>query len=146
MDKTPEKLLSDLCSELTAVSLEYASGTVTDIYVYASLEAGFFFDPFFAKGTEVVERHKLPGVDVSIERQDSLLDYGTDQLVQFAKAYSTLGRPVPTEIKLHYVIATGKTDMNLRYEPQWSNNPDLDVSVHSRSEEWLEEVQRKLAS
>ena len=139
MSETYEVLLADLLSELVAVSLEYSNNSVSDVFVYASTEQGWFFiDPFFASHGEIVERHKLAGVDTSDERQDAFLAYGTKQLAQFAKECSALDYAVPTEIKVHYVVATGKTDASQQYEAQHSNTSD--VSVHDKSEEWMEEV------
>ncbi|QOD10322.1 hypothetical protein [Rathayibacter toxicus] len=143
MSKTFEELISNLFSDLVSVSLEYAGKSVTDIFIYASLEEGVFFDPFFANGTEVLSREKMPGVDTSIDRQQLLIGYGTTQLSQFVKDCANFTNPTPTEIKLHYVVATGKTDVDLKYVPQWSDTPD--ISFHDRSEEWEEEVRVMLA-
>ncbi|QOD09805.1 hypothetical protein [Rathayibacter toxicus] len=143
MSKTFEELISNLFSDLVSVSLEYAEKSATDIFIYASLEGLVFFDPFFANGTEVMTRSKLSGADTSIDRQQLLVDYGTTQLSQFVKECATFKNPTPTEIKLHYVVATGKTDVDLKYVPQWSDTPD--ISCHDRSEEWQEEARVMLA-
>ncbi|QWL33180.1 hypothetical protein [Rathayibacter toxicus] len=143
MSKTFEELVSNLFSDLVSVSLEYAGKSATDIFIYASLEGGVFFDPFFANGTEVLTRSKLSGVDTSIDRQRLLVNYGTTQLSQFVEECATFKNPTPTEIKLHYVVATGKTDVDLKYVPQWSHTPD--ISFHDRSEEWQEEARVMLA-
>ncbi|QOD08222.1 hypothetical protein [Rathayibacter toxicus] len=143
MSKTFEELISNLFSDLVSVSLEYAGKSATDIFIYASLEEGVFFDPFFANGTEVMTRSKLSGVDTSIDRQQLLVDYGTTQLSQFVKDCANFTNPTPTEIRLHYVVATGKTDVDLEYVPQWSDTPD--ISFHDRSRKWQEEARVMLA-
>lgn len=141
-----ENLLSRLFADLVSVSLEYANDSASDIFIYASLEQGYFFDPFFAVGTVVYRRHNLPGVDVSPNRQRALVRYGNDQLQKFASECAELGFQCPTEFKLHYVVSSGKTDADLEYEPQWSNSASLDVSDHSRSEDWKNQVIAALAS
>ncbi|PPH25328.1 hypothetical protein [Rathayibacter toxicus] len=143
MSKTFEELVSNLFSDLVSVSLEYAGKSATDIFIYASLEEGVFFDPFFANGTEVLTRSKLSGVDTSIDRQRLLVNYGTTQLSQFVKDCANFTNPTPTEIRLHYVVATGKTDVDLEYVPQWSDTPD--ISFHDRSRKWQEEARVMLA-
>ncbi|PPI51878.1 hypothetical protein C5D35_10905 [Rathayibacter toxicus] len=143
MSKTFEELVSNLFSDLVSVSLEYAEKSATDIFIYASLEEGVFFDPFFANGTEVMTRSKLSGVDTSIDRQRLLVNYGTTQLSQFVKDCANFTNPTPTEIRLHYVVATGKTDVDLEYVPQWSDTPD--ISFHDRSRKWQEEARVMLA-
>jgi len=144
MSGTYEASLADLFSELVSVTLEYSGNAVTDIFIYASLEDGVFFDPFFAIKREIFERHKLPGIDTSIDRQRALVKYASRQLEQFAEGCSKFSQPVPSQIKLRYVVATGRTDADLQYEPQWSNTQD--VSFHDRSEEWQEQVRLLLAS
>ena len=52
--------------------------------------------------------------------------------------------PVPTEIKLHYVVASGKTDADVKYEPQHSMSATL--SVFDIREAWMAEVGRSLTS
>ncbi|PPI51776.1 hypothetical protein [Rathayibacter toxicus] len=143
MSKTFEELVSNLFSDLVSVSLEYAEKSATDIFIYASLEEGVFFDPFFANGTEVLTRSKLSGVDTSIDRQRLFVNYGSTQLSQFVEECATFTNPTPTEIKLHYVVATGKTDVDLKYVPQWSDTPD--ISCYDKSREWQEEARVMLA-
>lgn len=66
---TFEEALADVRSELVSLSSEYASGTVSDVYVFASTENGSsFFDPFFVAGGQILGRAKLPEVDTSIPR------------------------------------------------------------------------------
>lgn len=144
MTITCEDKLSGLFSELVSACLEYAGRGISDVFIYASLEGGYFFDPFFAAGGEVIERHKLSGVDTSEARQDSLLEYGARQLIRFAKECAAQGHPTPTQIKLHYVVATGATDADLAYEPQHSTSATL--SPHEIGEAWMEDIRRTLSS
>ncbi|AJM77385.1 hypothetical protein [Rathayibacter toxicus] len=143
MSITFEELVGNLFSDLVSVSLEYAEKSVTDIFIYASLEEGVFFDPFFANGIEVMTRSKLSGVDTSADRQRLFVNYGSTQLSQFVDECAKLKNPTPTEIKLHYVVATGKTDVDLKYVPQWSHT--LDISCYGRSREWQKEARVMLA-
>ena len=139
-----QALLTETLTELVAVSLDYSGDVASDIYVYASLEANAItFDPFFVANGQVVERHKLPGADTSADQQRALLNYGTAQLRGLVQGGAKLEQAVPTEIKLHYVVGSGKTDADMKYDPQWSHTPDL--SFADISERWQEEIRASLS-
>lgn len=135
-----EALFSDVLSELVAASVEYADGTASDVYIYASTEGGSpAFEPFFGRGDELVERHKLPGIDTSSERQRALLRYGNDQLIRLIAASPQPNQPLPTEMKLHYKVSTGETDARVRYDPIWLDSEG--ASFEDVSEQWKAEIQ-----
>ena len=139
-----ETLLSGLISELVAASLEYSGSAANDIFIYAANEGALFFDPFFAVGAEILNRLQVPGVDASPDRQRALVRYGSNQLLQFVQKCAAQGHLPPTEIKIHYVVGTGKTEAEMLYEPQWSNTDDLLFT--DRSAEWRAEIRSKLNS
>ncbi|WP_415855454.1 hypothetical protein [Sinomonas sp. G460-2] len=134
-----EEVLADVQSEMVAASLEYAEGGVSDVYIYASTENGsMFFDPFFVVGGEVVGRGKLLNADTSIPRQRSLVKCGNAQLLRLWEAGTKSGRPVPSQLKLHYVVANGSLDAQYEYGPQYSNHWTL--TVHDISGTWQDEI------
>lgn len=134
-----ENVLSDAQSEMIAASLEYAGHGVSEVYVYASTENGaMFFDPFFVVGGEVVGRGKLLNVDTSLLRQRSLVKFGNAQLLRLWEAGAECGRPVPSQLKLHYVVASGSLDAQYEYGPQYSNHQTL--TVHDISARWQNEI------
>ena len=138
-----EETLADVQSEIISVSLEYCGPSVSDIYVYASTENGsMFFDPFFVVEGHVVSRGNLAGVDTSIPRQRALVKYGNAQLMRLWDAGVAAGRPVPSQLKLHYSVVKGSLDGEYEYGPQYSNSETL--SVHDISSAWKAEIQRSL--
>ncbi|WP_415855458.1 hypothetical protein [Sinomonas sp. G460-2] len=138
-----EGVLSDVQSELIGVSLEYAGTGVSDVYAHGSIEHNTVqFDPFFVIDGRVIERHNLPGVDTSGLRQRSLLQNGAGQLQRLRSAGETFGRPVPTQLKLHYVVASGSLDATYKYEAQYSNDPS--VTTEDLVDQWQVEVQKQL--
>lgn len=140
---TFEEVLADVQSEMIAVSLEFGGAAVSDIYAYGATEAGVFaFDPFFVVDGVVAERHKLPGTDTSVSRQKALTHYGTEQLVRLAKAAREFERPLPTQLKLHYSVATRSLDSSYEYDLQYTNHPTLTIS--DLVERWQREVQSLL--
>lgn len=142
---TFEAALADVQSEMVAATLEYAGDVASDLYIYGSIEDGAIeFDPFFVVQKEVVERHKLPGTDTSPARQDALLGYGIDQLSRLVDAGERFHRPVPTQLKLHYAVASGALDASYEYEPQYSHHPTL--TTNDLVERWADEVRATLAA
>ena len=138
-----EDLLADVQSELVDVCLEYVGDTASDIFVYASMENGtLFFDPFFVVQGELVAKSKVPGVDTSIPRQKSLVNFGTAQLKRLSDGCTELGVAIPTQLKLHYSAETRSLDSDFVYTPQYSN----DTSLHNidLSKKWQSEVQSRL--
>lgn len=138
-----EDLLGDVQSELISVSLEYAGGSASEIFVYASMENGTiffdpFFDPFFVVNGAVVTRGSVPGADTSIQRQKALVNYGTAQLQRLFDCYTERGLVSPTQLKLHYAVEQGALDSDLAYTPQYSDS----ASLHNidLSKEWQAEI------
>ncbi|WP_422935444.1 hypothetical protein [Sinomonas sp. P47F7] len=139
-----EGLLADVQSEMIAASLEYAGNGVSDVYIYASTENGsMFFDPFFVVDGEVVGRGKLLNADTSIPRQRLLMKYGSIQLLRLWEAGTKYGRTVPSQLKLHYVVASGSLDAKYEYDAQHSNHRTL--TVHDISGRWQDEIRGEAA-
>lgn len=136
---THEALLSDVISEIVGACLDYAGDAVTDVFVYASLEAGYSVDVFFAQGPNIVRKHKLAGVDTSTQRQDALLKFGISQLEKLASESAKLGVATPTNIQIHYVLQSGAVEANFASTPQWTNHPDMYVT--DLVDSWIARVQ-----
>lgn len=140
---TYEALLSDVISEIIGACLEYAGTHISDVFVYASLEVGYSVDPFFAQNGMVVLKSKLPGVDTSAHRQDALLHYGVAQLERLSLEGAKLGAIVPTNMQLHYTVATGALEAEFTNGPTWSLTEDDDS--YTLAEAWMARVQDALS-
>lgn len=138
-----ESVLADVQAELVAVSLDYAGEAPSDAFIYCSLEEHFLvFNVFFIVNGQVVKKHKVPDADTSFDQQDRLLDYGQAQLQRLVDAGAEFGRSVPTEIKMHYVVASRSLDADYKYDLQYTN----DDSLHSSDifQRWQDEVSAAL--
>ncbi|MEZ3161995.1 hypothetical protein AB1K54_15880 [Microbacterium sp. BWT-B31] len=135
--------LADVQSEMIAAALEYVDGRASDVYVYCTTEGGVFqYDPFFVVDGKVAERHKIAGIDTSIPRQRALVKYGNQQLLRLKDAAKKYDRPLPTQIKLHYVVADGSLDASYEYEMQYTNHSSLTAA--DIVQEWQSEISDSL--
>ncbi|MDQ0648623.1 hypothetical protein QFZ53_002819 [Microbacterium natoriense] len=142
--RTFESDLAEVQSEMISVALEYVNGNASDIYIYCATEGGVFqFDPFFVVDGKVVERHKVPGVDASVPRQRSLIRFGTDQLLRLAASAKEHSRPLPTQIKIHYLVNGGAVDSSFEYVPQYTNSESLTAA--DMVERWQADVAAELS-
>lgn len=137
-----EDVFSDAQVALISAAAEYASGQVSDIFVYYSRLGGIWAaDAFFVRQNSVVPRQSLPGVDVSTNRQFALLDALLDQVRRIVQAGKEFGRDIPVEGYLHYRVAAGSLDA--RY-----SSVDIPEGQDPRTDEkiaqWMEAVQKEI--
>lgn len=137
-----EELLADVQAEMIGACLEYVGDAASDVFVYASMENGtLFFDPFFVVQGELTTKSKVPGVDTSILRQKSLVNFGTAQLNRLYEGCTEFDVAIPTQLKLHFSVGARSLDSDFEYAPQYSN----DLSLHSidLSREWQSEIRSR---
>lgn len=140
-----EGVLADVQSEMISAALEYVDGRASDVFVYCTTEGGIFqYDPFFVVDGKVTERHKIAGIDTSISRQRSLIKFGNQQLLRLKDAAKKYDRPLPTQMKLHYVITDGSLDASFEYEMQYTNNSSKTAA--DMIQEWQWEISEGLVS
>lgn len=138
-----EDALADVHSEIVSVVLEYADGKASDIYVYCSSErAALTIDPYFVIEGEIYEIHKAPIPSASSSRQWALLDYGIAQLQRLKEFCHQFSRPMPTEMKLHYALASGTFDADISYEDRYTGT---NLGWSDLADKWRQEIQATLA-
>lgn len=124
-----ENQFSELISDILGVCYEYVEGRAEKIYVYLSNEAQIQYCGCFYKiNGRVVRRGKLstalqPGELPYDEKDDVQRRLGEILREDWTKLWTLFRqyeRPVPTEIRMVYDVATGKPDVRMRYEPVWS--------------------------
>lgn len=134
-----EAALAEIQAELVAVSLEYAGSVASDIYLYGSTaDDAMFFDPFYVVDGQVIRKHRLPGVDVSPAQQKALVNYGNQQVYRLFLAAREFGQRPPTQLKLHYVVASHSLDAHFDYGPSPEESPG------EIRDAWQREVQVQL--
>ena len=106
MSKKFEDQFMDLQSELISLSLEVTDKKVDKIYAYASIEEkSQMFNAFFEAAGEIKTLNQL-GIDHN--RMMQFLKLGTEDLDKIKALGKEYAMPVPTELKLHYDVKTGK--------------------------------------
>jgi len=67
-----------------------------------------------------------------------------DQLTRLCRGCQELNVAIPTQLKLHYSVATRSLNSDFEYEPQYSHDPALfKVDL---SESWLSEIRARLGA
>jgi len=136
-----EEEVTQAQTAMIAAAVDYASNKADDVYIYFSMLSDMLFvQAFFARQGEVCYVHKLPEVDVSVGRQNQLLDECMDELMKIRQAAIEHERAIPREGWIHYHVG-GSVDARYSYrdiapgvDPQWSEKLDA----------WMKSVQREL--
>ena len=124
-----ENQFSELISDILGVCYEYVEGRAEKIYVYLSNEAQIQYCGCFYKiNGRVVRRGKLstalqPGelpYDEKDDVQRRLCDILREDWGKIVDLFRQNKRPMPTEIRMVYDVATGRPDVRIQYEPVWS--------------------------
>jgi hypothetical protein len=148
MNKIFEDYLSELQTDMVAISLEYVDNQADDIYIYCSYEPTMYvFDVFFRINGKIVHKHQLNETgnnkviyDVSKERQKALLKIGNDNLKNIHKKCEEFNKEMPTEFKLHYDVKQNRLQGQYRYDVVYSNDEEL--LPDDIFDLWFEEVKQ----
>ncbi len=126
----------DLQSELIALCLEVTGNKVDKIFAYASVEKkSKMFNAFFKVNGEIKTLNQL-GLDNSLIHQ--FLKLGTGDLEKIRSVCKSYNKPVPTEIKMHYDVNTGKYSADYRYNEVCSARTG--VSAGEIFMNWISEI------
>lgn len=147
-----EDIFSQSQADIISLCLEYADGKVNDIYVYCSIEEGIYtFDVFYNINGTLYHKHRLNdsnpsstqnNYDTSPERQSALLETGIQDLKNLKIILDKYDRPIPTEIKLHYNVDTGRLDAEYKHEPTYTNHTTL--TSEDIFDDWFDQVNKKM--
>jgi len=135
-----EDKFMELQSELISLCLEVTNKKVDNVYVYASIEEkSKMFNAFFKIGEEVKTLNQL-GVDRGLVRQ--FLELGTTDLNEVKKLCKEYEAELPTEMKMHYNVETGKYNASYKYAAVC--NAQTGVSAGEVFMNWMGEVKQEL--
>lgn len=124
-----ENQFSELISDILGVCNAYVEGRAEKIYVYLSNESNLQYCGCFYKiNGRVVRRGKLntalqpgePPYDEQDNMQHALCHILQEDWMKMGSLFRQYERPVPTEIRMIYDVATGSPDVRMQYEPVWS--------------------------
>ncbi|QIQ21445.1 immunity protein YezG family protein [Zophobihabitans entericus] len=143
MAKAFEDSLSELQADMVDITLEYAFDKADKIFIYCSCENDvMFFSFFYEINGVIIHCHKLKEIDdsydVSIKRQDAVLDIGFEDLEKMKKLFKDNEREMPTEIKLIYDVKKNKLKAEYSYDLKYSNTDNL--IAMDICEQWFDEV------
>lgn len=141
MSQVFEDEFMDVQSELISLCLELVGQTVDEIYAYCSIEKdGQSFNAFFVVNNEVKTLGKLNLNKMLTMR---FLSTGTMDLNKVRRVCEKYNMPVPTEIKMSYIVSTGKFGSQYKYDEICSGNTDK--TARDVFMEWVSEVKLSLA-
>ncbi|TCP31230.1 hypothetical protein EV207_103113 [Scopulibacillus darangshiensis] len=148
MEKVFEDHLSELQTDMVAISLEYVDDQAEEIYIYCSYEPeAYYFNVFYKIAGEFVLKHQINDrlnqktkhvYDTSIDRQKALLKIGREDLELIHKRCKKFNRDMPTEMKLKYNVKENSLNAKYNYDLVYSNDEDLlptDIF-----ESWVDEI------
>jgi len=136
-----EDVFSDAQMKMVSAALDYVSGQADGIYIHFSSLGGILHvGVFYTRSGQTYLNHQLPGVDTSINRQQTLLRSCVDSLKKINAAGAEFNREVPVEGYLCYRVG-GAVDARYSYndipageDPQWSEKLGA----------WMQSVQQDL--
>lgn len=139
--KVFEDAFMEVQKGLIALCMELAGGVpVDDVYAYGSIEENAYsFNAFYVKKGQVIPTHKVNEDLVTIKQ---FLQIGTHDLVRLEEVCREYGRPVPTELKMHYVVGGGM-DAHYEYDPICGAESGLSPATVFRS--WRESVEKEIS-
>ena len=143
-DSGKKKVFEDAFMEiqegLIALSMELAGSVpVDEIYVYGSLEDGAYsFNAFYVKKGQVLPTHKI-NEDLPTIKQ--FLQLGSHDLIRLEEVCREYDRPVPNELKLHYIVGGG---LDAHYEYESICGPESGISPTDVFRNWRERVAKEM--
>ena len=138
--KVFEDAFMEVQEGLIALCMEFAGDVpVDDVYAYGSIEDGAYsFNAFYVRQGQVLPTHKI-NEDLPFIRQ--FLQIGTQDLVRLEEVCREYDRPVPTELKLHYVVGGG-LDAHYEYKSICGSGSGRSTADVFRS--WRESVEKEI--
>lgn len=144
MSKVFEDYFSELQADMVSICLEYVGNIGDNIYIYCSYENNIYSVGYFYKiNGKLKERHKineeLPNSDVSVNRQQAVMNILMDDLKKIKELCSEFDRTMPTEIKMIYDIKKNSLNVKYQYDLVYSN--DSEKTADAIEETWFEEIE-----
>ena len=136
MDSNFEKQFSELQADMISICLEYSERKCETIFIHIICENESVFANFFFRINGIMRKKaKLNDAEssVSMARQKEALSIITKDTRKIIDLCEKNGRPVPTEFKLVYDVASGSLQADYSYEPVTSSQK----SDRIVSEEWF---------
>jgi len=144
-----EELVNEKFKSMLEAAFEYSDFNEEEIkliYVFCSLEEGFYYDFFYRIGGEIVKKHLINDFLISKcndsdEQQLAAVDIGLNDLIELEKLFIENEKDLPTQIKIKYVVKDQSIDTDMVYSQNLigTNKDDLELR-----NEWIESLQKSI--
>lgn len=137
---------SDLFTGMVEIAFEFVGRNdeeVEAIYIFSSLETGYFYNVFYRINGSVVSINQVNEVskqqyDLSQPRIFDLLGTGNEMLAEMETLFKDDNREVPKSMKMVYEPQTGHFNNKMGYEYLYKN--DAVKTAESVFDDWFEDV------
>jgi hypothetical protein len=137
---------SALFTGMVEIAFEFVNRNdeeVEAIYIFSSLENGYFYNVFYRINGSVVSINNVNEVskqqyDVSPSRMFDLLGVGNDMLTEMETLFTDHNREVPKSMKMVYEPQTGHFNNKMGYEYLYKN--DDNKTSGSVFDDWYNEI------
>ena len=156
MENVFEDYFSEYQADMISICMEYVDyrEEVETVFVYASWENGWRgCGVFFKVNGKIVSRgnglmyalqDKGYSLDVSSQRQRSMLDILNEDHIKINEVCKKFGREMPTEMKLIYDVKSGQFSADYQYDLVRTKDIDNLVTVGEAEDIWMAEEAAKL--
>ena len=139
--KVFEDAFMEVQEGLIALCMELAGNVpVDEVYAYGSIEDdAYSFNAFYVKKGQIFPTHKI-NEDLPTIKQ--FLQIGTHDLVRLEEVCKEYDRPVPSELKLHYVVGGG---LDAHYEYESICNAENGLSPTTVFRNWRDSIEKEMS-
>lgn len=136
---------SDLFTQMVEIAFEFVNRNeeeVETIYIFTSLETGYFYNVFYRINGKVVSINKVNEAskeqfDMSPSRMTSLLRYGNELVQNTQELFEQYDREVPKSMQMVYEPKTGRFDNQIGYQYLYKN--DSVKTASTVFDDWFDE-------
>lgn len=141
-----EEETQNIFTRMVELAFEFVERNVVDIdgiYVFVSLENGYFFNVYYKVNghyTEInnVNKYAKEQFDLSMDRMFDMLDLGTEDTEELKAVFEKYDEEVPKSVKLYYNPKTEGFVAKLGYEELFTG--DSEKTAGSVFDDWLTEL------
>jgi hypothetical protein len=143
-----DRELNKLFKSMIEVAFEYVNFNeeeVKIIYIFCSLEEGYYFDFFYNINNTIVKKHQVNEVlekksKITDEKQLAALDIGLAEIAILEKLFKDDNNEIPKQVKLNYSISEDKYISNISYEQKLIGTEKMDTDLR---DDWIKELIKK---
>lgn len=125
-----EKKFQKIYTAMIELAYEYVNRNkeeIDEVYVFGSIEKGYFYKAFYKINGILVKSHRTNTIskeqyDISDNRTFAMLKIGNTYLSEIEQLFEEYNQEVPTILKFIYSPKTGKFDSKFEYGLKFTNH------------------------